>query len=78
MKKLIALFLAGVMTMCMLTACGSKEPDEAVETVQGSENAQGETGEAEEDGDVLYHRTARAGAEPGGPADCRRGSGPAD
>ena len=53
MKKLIALFLAGVMTMCMLTACGSKEPDEAVETVQGSENAQGETGEAEEDGDVL-------------------------
>ncbi len=53
MKKLIALFLAGVMTMCMLTACGSKEPDEAVETVQGCENAQGETGEAEEDGDVL-------------------------
>ncbi len=53
MKKIIALFLVGVMTMCMLTACGSKEPDEVAETVQGSENVQGETGEAEEDGDVL-------------------------
>lgn len=34
MKKLIALFLVGVMTMCMLTACGSKET--------GAEGAEGD------------------------------------
>lgn len=40
MKKLLALFLVGVMTTCMLTACGSKETNGAA----GSDAAQEEAG----------------------------------
>lgn len=53
MKKLLALFLVGVMTMCMLTACGSKGSDGAVETAQESGDAQEETGAEEAVEDVL-------------------------
>lgn len=52
MKKLLALLLAGAMTMCMLTACGSKGTDEVAET---SQETSGETQESEnvEGADVL-------------------------
>lgn len=53
MKKFLALFLAAVMTMCMLTACGSKEQ---------AADAAGDTAQAEENTDAS---DAQAGADEG-------------